>query len=68
MTDIPPAARGAVSALAAAPTEPVRILVSGGIGTGKTSVLAEIRTALRGAGVAVMTRSPAPKMIRTPQS
>jgi DNA-binding CsgD family transcriptional regulator len=58
MTDIPPAARGAVSALAAAPTEPVRILVSGGIGTGKTSVLAEMRTALRGAGVAVMTRSP----------
>jgi DNA-binding CsgD family transcriptional regulator len=58
MTDIPPAAREAVSALAAAPAEPVRILVSGGIGTGKTSVLAEMRTALRGADVAVMTRAP----------
>ena len=37
LTDIPPAAREAVSALTAAPGEPVKILVSGGIGTGKSS-------------------------------
>ena len=49
MTDIPPAAREAVSALIAAPTAPVKILVSGGIGTGKSSVLAIARNALRSA-------------------
>jgi DNA-binding CsgD family transcriptional regulator len=58
MADIPPAAREAVSALTAAPADPIRILVSGGIGTGKSAVLATIRTALRDAGVAVMTRAP----------
>lgn len=58
LTDIPPAARDAISALTAAPTEPVRILVSGGIGTGKSSVLAMVRNALRSADVAVMTRAP----------
>src|SRR6478672_4129492 len=58
LTDIPPAAREAVSALIAAPTEPVRILVVGGIGTGKTSVLAMVRNALRSAGVTVLTRAP----------
>ncbi len=58
LTDIPPAAREAVSALTGAPTQPVRILISGGIGTGKSSVLATMRTALRAAGVAVTTRSP----------
>ena len=58
LTDIPPAAREAVSALTGAPTQPVRILISGGIGTGKSSVLATMRTALRAAGVAVATRSP----------
>ena len=55
LTDIPPAAREAVSALTAAPTEPVKILVSGGIGTGKSSVLAMVRNALRSADVPVMT-------------
>ena len=58
LTDVPPAAREAVSALTASPTEPVRILVSGGIGTGKSSVLAMVRTALRAADVTVMTRAP----------
>ncbi|MGH3675530.1 MAG: isoniazid response ATPase/transcriptional regulator IniR [Mycobacterium sp.] len=57
-TDIPPPARDAVSALIAAPTEPVKILVSGGIGTGKSSVLAVIRAILRDADVAVLTRAP----------
>ena len=51
LTDIPPAARDTVAALIAAPTDPVKILVSGGIGTGKSSVLAAIRSALRAAEV-----------------
>ena len=58
LTDIPPAAREAVSALATAPTEPVGILVSGGFGTGKSSVLAVVRNALRSAGIPVMTQAP----------
>src|SRR5690348_2485419 len=58
LTDIPPAARDAVAALVAAPTVPVKILVSGGIGTGKSSVLATIRSALRAAEVPVLTRPP----------
>ena len=58
LTDIPPAARDAVSALTATPSEPVKILVSGGIGTGKSSVLAMVRSALRSANVPVMTRAP----------
>ncbi len=57
-TDIPPHAREAVARLTAAPNEPVKLLVSGGIGTGKTSVLAVIRTALRAAGLSVLTRAP----------
>ena len=57
-TDIPPPARDAVATLTAAPGVPVKILVSGGIGTGKSSVLAVIRSALREAGVAVVTRPP----------
>lgn len=56
--EIPPPAREAVARLTAAPTEPVKLLVSGGVGTGKTSVLAAIRTALRAAGVPVLTRVP----------
>ena len=58
LTDIPPAARDTVATLLAAPTVPVKVLVSGGIGTGKSSVLAAIRSALREAQVAVLTRPP----------
>jgi DNA-binding CsgD family transcriptional regulator len=58
LTDIPPAARDTVSGLRAEPTVPVKVLVSGGIGTGKSSVLAAIRSALRAAGVTVLTRAP----------
>jgi len=58
LTDIPPAAHDIVASLLAAPTGPVKVLVSGGIGTGKSSVLAAIRSALRDAGVAVLTRPP----------
>ena len=56
--DVPPPARDAVATLTAAPTTPVKLLVSGGIGTGKSAVLAVIRSALRSAGVAVVTRPP----------
>lgn len=58
LTDIPPAAQDTVAAVLAAPTAPVKVLVSGGIGTGKSSVLAAIRSALRAADVAVLTRPP----------
>ena len=57
-TDIPPPARDAVARLAGAPNEPVKLLVSGGIGTGKSTVLTAIRTVLRSAGVTVLTRPP----------
>jgi DNA-binding CsgD family transcriptional regulator len=52
------AARDIVAALTAAPGEPVKLLVSGGIGSGKSSVLAAVRSALRSAGVTVLTRPP----------
>jgi DNA-binding CsgD family transcriptional regulator len=58
LTDIPPTARTAVTALASAPTAPVKLLVWGGIGTGKSSVLTAIRSALRAADVPVLTRAP----------
>src|SRR5689334_12296329 len=58
LSDIPPAARDAVAQVLAAPADPVKILVSGGIGTGKSSVLAAIRSALRAADVPVLTRPP----------
>jgi DNA-binding CsgD family transcriptional regulator len=57
-TEIPPPARDAVAALTAAPGDPVKILVSGGIGSGKSSVLAAVRSALRTGGVPVLTRPP----------
>ncbi|HTM86033.1 MAG TPA: isoniazid response ATPase/transcriptional regulator IniR, partial [Mycobacterium sp.] len=60
LADLPQAAREAVSTVAAAPTVPAKLLVSGGIGTGKSSVLGAIRTALREAGQAVLTRPPRP--------
>ncbi|MGB0970903.1 MAG: isoniazid response ATPase/transcriptional regulator IniR [Mycobacterium sp.] len=59
-SDIPPAAREFVAALTAAPVEPVRMLVSGGMGTGKSSVLSEVRGRLRAAGIAVLARAPRP--------
>ncbi|OBB18652.1 helix-turn-helix transcriptional regulator [Mycobacteriaceae bacterium 1482268.1] len=64
-SDIPPAARRAVSALTGAPTEPVRVLVSGGFGTGKSSVLAVVRDTLRTAGIQVLTRAPRPGDVST---
>ncbi|TPG29799.1 isoniazid response ATPase/transcriptional regulator IniR [Mycolicibacterium hodleri] len=52
------AASDAIATWASSPTEPAKVLVSGGIGTGKTLVLNEIRTALRAAGITVMARAP----------
>jgi DNA-binding CsgD family transcriptional regulator len=49
---------GAIAALTAAPAQPAKVLVSGGIGTGKTELLALVRSALRGAGVAFLSRPP----------
>ncbi len=47
-----------VAALTASPNEPAKVLVSGGIGTGKTSLVSAVRAALRDAAVAVIARSP----------
>ncbi|WP_319436961.1 isoniazid response ATPase/transcriptional regulator IniR [Mycobacterium sp. RTGN5] len=54
---ISPIARDAVSGLGSVP---VKLLVTGGIGTGKSTLLVAARDALRDAGVAVLTRPPAP--------
>lgn len=56
--DVPPAARGVVDDLANAAKTPVKALVCGGIGTGKTSLLIAAREALRRAGLTVLTRPP----------
>lgn len=58
--ELPLAARPAIDAVLANPTAPVKLLVSGGIGTGKSTVLAEIREALRQADRVVLTRAPRP--------
>ena len=41
--DLPPAAHHAVQALSEAATAPANLLISGGIGTGKTTVLSAAR-------------------------
>jgi DNA-binding CsgD family transcriptional regulator len=48
----------AVQAVANASTIPVKLLISGGIGTGKTTVLGAARNALRAAGMTVIARPP----------
>ncbi|MGV0643607.1 isoniazid response ATPase/transcriptional regulator IniR [Mycolicibacterium sp. XJ2546] len=58
LTGIPPAARTAVATLTSAPDAPVKLVVSGGVGTGKSSVLAAVRAALRGAEIPVLTSAP----------
>jgi len=58
--DLPSAARELLARLTAAPTEPVQVLVSGGVGTGKSSVLAAVREVLRSAGTPPLTRPPRP--------
>lgn len=51
-------AGGVLAALTAAPNEPVKVLVSGGIGTGKTATLEQLRAALREAGIGVVGQPP----------
>ena len=60
MTEVSPAARTALDALTAEPTAVVKLLFSGGVGTGKSTVLGTVRDTLRRAGVAVLTRMPRP--------
>ena len=60
MTEVSPAAQAALSGLAADPAKPVKLLIVGGVGTGKSTTLAAVRDVLRGAGVAVLTRPPEP--------
>ncbi|OCB52998.1 helix-turn-helix transcriptional regulator [Mycobacterium vulneris] len=58
--ELPLAARSAIDAVLADPSAPIKLLVTGGIGTGKSTVLAEIREALREADRVVLTRAPRP--------
>ncbi|MDZ4270517.1 MAG: LuxR family transcriptional regulator, partial [Mycobacterium sp.] len=57
-TDLPAAAREAVAVVDADPGAATKLLVTGGIGTGKSAVLAAVRTALRTSGRAVVSRPP----------
>ncbi|BBY18096.1 isoniazid response ATPase/transcriptional regulator IniR [Mycolicibacterium litorale] len=54
--DVPAAAREVVAAIETDPATPAKVLVTGGIGTGKSTVLAAVRSALRSAGRAVLSR------------
>ncbi|MDY6870814.1 MAG: isoniazid response ATPase/transcriptional regulator IniR [Actinomycetota bacterium] len=54
--ELPAAACEAVTAIEADPAAPAKVLVTGGIGTGKSTVLAALRAALRSAGRPVLSR------------
>lgn len=56
--EFPRAARDVLGELAEAAATPVRAVIVGGIGTGKTTFLAAARDSLRHAGVPVLTRPP----------
>ncbi|NKZ14742.1 LuxR family transcriptional regulator [Mycolicibacterium septicum DSM 44393] len=58
--ELPLAARSAIDEVLTDPAAPVKLLVSGGIGTGKSTVLAAVRNALREGGRVVLTRAPRP--------
>lgn len=53
-----PAAREAIALVEADPRAPVKLLVTGGIGTGKTSVLGALRGAFRASGRPVLSQPP----------
>lgn len=59
-TELPPASRDAVAAVDADPCAPTKLLATGGIGTGKTTVLTAVRAALRTSGRPVLSRPPRP--------
>jgi DNA-binding CsgD family transcriptional regulator len=54
--EVPPQAHQLVEALASDPTVTTKVVVVGGMGTGKTATLCAIRSALRAGGVEVMAR------------
>lgn len=56
LTEIPHAARRVIDDLANATTTPVKAWISGGIGSGKTRLLATARDTLTRAGLTVLTR------------
>ncbi|HEY5151002.1 MAG TPA: isoniazid response ATPase/transcriptional regulator IniR [Mycobacterium sp.] len=56
--NLPPAVQAAVGVLTATPPTPMKLLVTGGVGTGKTNALNAIRGALRDAGAPVASRPP----------
>ncbi|OBA75463.1 helix-turn-helix transcriptional regulator [Mycobacterium sp. 1554424.7] len=56
--DVPPEVRDALRVLADDPTTPVKLLISGGIGTGKSTALGAVRDKLRDAGLTVLARPP----------
>lgn len=58
--DIPARARDAIANLTANASEPVKLLISGGTGTGKSAVLAAAREAYKKSGYPVITRAPRP--------
>ena len=60
LTDLPPAAREAVGAVERDPHTVTKLLVTGGVGTGKSTVLAALRQLLRAAGRPVLSRPPGP--------
>ncbi|CAN3126705.1 isoniazid response ATPase/transcriptional regulator IniR [Mycobacterium sp. smrl_JER01] len=60
LSDLPPAARDVVADVDADPQGVVKLVVAGGVGTGKSTVLAAVRSALRRAGRPVLSRSRGP--------
>ncbi|MGE2715430.1 isoniazid response ATPase/transcriptional regulator IniR [Mycolicibacterium litorale] len=54
--ELPAAAREAVAAIEADPAAPAKVLVVGGLGTGKSTVLTAVRAALRSTRRAVLSR------------
>lgn len=60
VAELPLAARSAIDEVLTNPSAPIKLLVSGGVGTGKSTVLTAVRNALREAGRVVLTRAPRP--------
>ncbi|MGP4055996.1 isoniazid response ATPase/transcriptional regulator IniR [Mycobacterium sp. 4D054] len=59
-SDLAPAAREAAAAVEANPRAAHKLVVTGGVGTGKSTLLTAVRAALRGAGRPVLARPPRP--------
>lgn len=58
--DLPPAAREAVALVESDPRAATKLLVTGGIGTGKSTVVSALRASFRSAGRPVSSRPPEP--------